>query len=177
MKPDEIHKILWMAVAAAALFVVSACSPVRTGRASGLALEGTSPEAHAAEAEQAGVAPEQEPEASEAGSAGGPPASAPQGMVAFQGSVFVASTELISNLWQRAGWRIGEQPVDTDAQELPPDCTLYPHQGVKDQWVGRCTGYILVPQEGAAHIAVVVINPDGSTSMVQVAPPGGNAPP
>jgi hypothetical protein len=98
----------------------------------------------------------------------------PEGMVNFEGDIFVASTNLVDKLWQMAGWRIGDQPVDTDGQDLPADCTLYPHLGVDNQWVGRCKGNILVPQAGAKHIAVVITHPDGSTTMVQVAPPPDN---
>lgn len=95
----------------------------------------------------------------------------PQGMVAFDGSLFVASTELIPDQWQMAGWRITDQPIDTDKQAAPADCTLYPHLGVADQWVGSCNGHVLIPQAGASNIAVILTNPDGSTTMVQVAPP------
>ena len=96
---------------------------------------------------------------------------AQQGMVAFDGSLFVASTELIPDQWRMAGWRISDQPIDTEKQSAPSDCTLYPHLGVADQWVGSCKGHVLIPQTGASNIAVILTHPDGSTTMVQVAPP------
>jgi hypothetical protein len=92
-------------------------------------------------------------------------------MLAFEGNVFVATTELVTGLWQSAGWSIGQEPVDTDPDDLPADCTLYPHEGVENQWVGRCLGYILIPQAGARDIAVIVTDETGGTTMVQVAPP------
>lgn len=91
-------------------------------------------------------------------------------MVAFDGVVFVATTELDKYLWQIAGWRISEKNLDTENIDIPQDCTLYPHHGVADQWVGSCSGYILVPRNGAKHIAVMVTDEKGSTNMVQVAP-------
>jgi hypothetical protein len=93
-----------------------------------------------------------------------------QGMIAFQGNIFVAASGLIDQSWQNAGWQIGKQPLDTDAGEAPADCILYPHLGVENQWVGRCKGSILVPAAGAAHIAVMITGSDGETTMVQVAP-------
>ncbi len=96
--------------------------------------------------------------------------SLPAGMVAFDGLVFVASTEPIPDRWQLAGWRIGSQSQATDDDQVPPDCTLYPHLGVEDQWIGSCFGYILVPKDGASHIAVMHTPPDGTTILVQVAP-------
>jgi hypothetical protein len=101
----------------------------------------------------------------------------PDGMVAFEGTVFVALTEPVASRWLSAGWRIAEQPVDTDAQQAPLDCSLYPHSGVQDQWVGGCRGYVLIPHDGAQHIAVMVTNPDGSSTMVQIAPPPGGVNP
>jgi hypothetical protein len=95
----------------------------------------------------------------------------PDGMVAFEGTVYVALTKPVTNRWQSAGWRIAEQPVDTDTQQAPLDCSLYPHSGVQDQWIGGCRGFVLIPPDGAQHIAVVVTNPDGSSTMVQIAPP------
>jgi hypothetical protein len=91
-------------------------------------------------------------------------------MVAFNGVVFVATIDLDKYLWQIAGWRISEQYLDTENKDIPQDCTLYPHHGVSDQWVGSCSGYILVPRHGAKHIAVMVTDEKGSTNMVQVAP-------
>ena len=91
-------------------------------------------------------------------------------MVSFEGIVFVATTDLDEYLWQIAGWRISAQGINTDNSDLPQDCTLYPHDGVTDQWVGSCSGYILVPRNGAKHIAVMVTDDNGSTNMVQVAP-------
>ena len=96
--------------------------------------------------------------------------SLPAGMVAFDGLVFVASTEPIPDRWQLAGWRIGSQSQATDDDQVPPDCTLYPHLGVEGQWIGSCFGYILVPKDGANHIAVMHTPPDGTTILVQVAP-------
>ena len=95
----------------------------------------------------------------------------PEGMVAFEGTIYVALTEPIESRWQSAGWRISDQPLDTDAQQAPADCSLYPHSGVQNQWVGACRGYVLVPQDGADHIAVMITNPDGSFTPVQIAPP------
>jgi len=92
-------------------------------------------------------------------------------MAVFEGSVFVATTDLVTNLWIVAGWSISDQPLDTESQEVPNDCTLYPHSGVPSQWIGSCSGYILVPRAGATHIGVMVTNPDGSTTMFQIAPP------
>lgn len=91
-------------------------------------------------------------------------------MVAFDGVVFVATTDLDKYLWQIAGWRISDKYLDTENTDIPQDCTLYPHDGVSDQWVGSCSGYILVPRHGAKHIAVMVTDEKGSTNMVQVAP-------
>lgn len=94
-----------------------------------------------------------------------------QEIAEFKGQVFVASTKVVETLWESSGWSISRIPIDTTSQEVPDDCTLYPHAGVKDQWVGSCTGHILVPRTGAKHIAVMLIAPDGTTSMIQVAPP------
>lgn len=100
--------------------------------------------------------------------------SIPEDMVAFEGTIFVASDELVTERWKMAGWRIADQPLDTEIQEPPPDCTLYPHLGVEDQWVGSCSGYVLVPRDGAQHIDVILFNSDGSTSSFQVAPEPNN---
>lgn len=97
--------------------------------------------------------------------------------VSFQGNVFVAASMLAPELWQAAGWRVSDQPVDTDSTDLPADCTLYPHLGVVNQWVGRCNGNVLVPKNGAEHIAVMVTRENGESTMYQVAPdPGNNQP-
>lgn len=92
------------------------------------------------------------------------------GMVVFDGSVFVASTEPFKDLWQLAGWKIGNHNQATDDDQVPTDCTLYPHQGVEDQWIGSCQGHTFVPRNGASHIAVIHTNSDGETTLVQVAP-------
>ena len=92
-------------------------------------------------------------------------------LLAFEGRVFVASTKPENNLWQSAGWQISTQPVAGDGKSVPADCTLYPHQGVDDQWIGSCTGYTYIPRDGAHHIAVMHTQPDGTTRMIQVAPP------
>jgi len=92
-------------------------------------------------------------------------------LLAFDGSVFVASTRPLHHLWQAAGWRIAAQPADGGEGSIPVDCTLYPHQGVDDQWIGSCSGRTYIPRAGASHIAVMHTNLAGSTQMVQVAPP------
>lgn len=91
-------------------------------------------------------------------------------MVALEGEVFVTTTELVGDLWRMSGWNLSDAPIDTDQSSTPLDCTLYPHAGVEGQWVGGCRGYVLIPKNGAKHIAVVVTAPDGSTQMIQVAP-------
>lgn len=98
------------------------------------------------------------------------PSSPPQNMVAFEGEVFVTTTELVGDLWRMSGWNLSDAPIDTDQSSAPLDCTIYPHAGVDGQWVGGCRGYVLIPKNGAKHIAVVVTEPDGSTQMIQVAP-------
>ena len=103
--------------------------------------------------------------------------SAPNEMVTFQGTVFVATSDLIPQLWQEAGWRISDQPIDTDAGEVPVDCSLHPHAGVVDQWVGSCAGTVRVPKYGAQHIAAMVTAEDGTVTMIQVAPDPGNSAP
>lgn len=95
----------------------------------------------------------------------------PEGMLAFEGTVFVASTKPSNNRWHLAGWQIAVQPIIVEDDSIPADCTLYPHQGVDDQWIGSCTGYTIIPRDGATHIAVVHTQPDGTTTLVQVAPP------
>ena len=100
--------------------------------------------------------------------------STPQNMVAFEGTVFIASIQIVAERWKMAGWRVGNQPLNTENQEPPADCTLYPHLGVENQWVGSCSGYILVPRDGARHIDVMLTAEDGSTTLVQVAPPPSN---
>ena len=92
-------------------------------------------------------------------------------LVEFEGSVFVAITKPDNILWLSAGWQIATQPVAGDQDSVPTDCTLYPHQGVDDQWIGSCSGKTYIPRAGANHIAVVHTLPDGTTRMVQVAPP------
>lgn len=91
--------------------------------------------------------------------------------IPFNGEVFVATSTIISELWRQAGWGIGEVPIDTDAQQVPLDCVLYPHSGVENQWVGSCSGRVLIPKSGAKHIAVMLTDSNGKTTMVQVAPP------
>lgn len=97
--------------------------------------------------------------------------SPPADMVAFEGSVFVASTKPIVNHWHRAGWQIARQSLTVEVDQVPVDCTLYRHLGVEDQWIGSCSGYTLIPRDGASHIAVMHTQPDGTSSLVQVAPP------
>ena len=91
-------------------------------------------------------------------------------MVPFEGLVFVATTELDEYLWQIAGWQVSNQTIDTNNSDIPQDCTLYPHLGVSNQWIGSCTGYILIPRNGAKDIAVMITDIDGSTDLIQVAP-------
>jgi hypothetical protein len=97
--------------------------------------------------------------------------SQPNGMYAFEGRVFVASTHPADRRWQQAGWHVATQAITADRDTVPSDCTLYPHQGVDDQWIGSCTGNILIPQDGAENIAVMHTNKDGKTTLIQVAPP------
>ena len=92
-------------------------------------------------------------------------------LLTFDGSVFVASTRPLHRLWQAAGWRIAAQPAYGGEGSIPVDCTLYPHQGVDDQWIGSCSGRTYIPRAGASHIAVMHTDLAGSTHMVQVAPP------
>lgn len=91
-------------------------------------------------------------------------------MMLFEGSVFVASTKPITSRWQIAGWKIANIANTIDGDKAPQDCTLYPHQGVEDQWIGSCSGPTFIPTDGANHIAVMHTRPDGSTTLVQVAP-------
>jgi hypothetical protein len=91
-------------------------------------------------------------------------------IVVFEGSIFVASTDLVNERWLVAGWKISTQSIDTDSHPVPLDCTLYPHFGVENQWVGSCSGRVKVPQDGARNIAVMHTKVDGSTILVQVAP-------
>jgi hypothetical protein len=97
--------------------------------------------------------------------------SSPEGMYAFKGRVFVASTHPANKRWQQAGWQVATKAIVTDGDTIPEDCTLYPHQGVDNQWIGSCVGNILIPQDGADHIAVMHTREDGTTSLIQVAPP------
>jgi hypothetical protein len=94
----------------------------------------------------------------------------PEGMVGFEGSVFVALANVIQNRWVQAGWKISHKSINTDLEQLPSDCTLYPHEGVSNQWVGNCIGYVLVPKDGGSHISVMHTARDGNTTMVQIAP-------
>lgn len=94
----------------------------------------------------------------------------PEGMVGFEGSVFVALVNVIQDRWVQAGWQISNQSINTDFEQLPSDCTLYPHEGVSNQWVGTCIGYVLVPRDGGSHISVMHTARDGNTTMVQIAP-------
>ena len=71
--------------------------------------------------------------------------SPPADMVAFDGSVFVASTKPIVNHWHRAGWQITRQSLTVEVDQVPVDCTLYRHLGVENQWIGSCSGYTLIP--------------------------------
>lgn len=91
-------------------------------------------------------------------------------LVTFHGTAFVITTELSPGLWKASGWKLSGSPLDTDRDDIPLDCTLYPHASVNAQWIGGCTGNVRVPKQGAEHIAVMLINQDGSTSHVQVAP-------
>jgi len=91
-------------------------------------------------------------------------------MVPFEGLVFVATTELDEYLWQIAGWQVSNQTIDTNNSDIPQDCTLYPHHGVSNQWIGSCAGYILIPRNGAKDIAVMITDVNGSTDLIQVAP-------
>lgn len=91
-------------------------------------------------------------------------------MVPFEGLVFVATTELDEYLWQIAGWQVSNQTIDTNDSDIPQDCTLYPHLGVTNQWIGSCTGFILIPRNGAKDIAVMITDDSGSTDLIQVAP-------
>jgi hypothetical protein len=95
----------------------------------------------------------------------------PEDMVAFEGSVFVASTKPEGNHWVRAGWQIARKSLKFEVDQVPVDCTLYKHLGVEDQWIGSCSGYILIPRDGANHIAVMHTQPDGTSILVQVSPP------
>jgi hypothetical protein len=95
----------------------------------------------------------------------------PDNMIGFEGHVFVASTRPSKTRWQIAGWQIAVQPIVRDEESIPIDCTLYPHQGVDDQWIGSCAGYTYIPRDGANHIAVMHTQPDGTKRLIQVAPP------
>lgn len=94
-----------------------------------------------------------------------------EGMLAFEGSVFVASTKPTVSRWHLAGWQIARQSLTIEVDQVPVDCTLYRHRGVEDQWIGSCSGYTLIPSDGASHIAVMHTQPDGTSILVQVAPP------
>lgn len=94
----------------------------------------------------------------------------PEGMRIFEGEVFVASTKPKAGLWKSAGWKIAKHTQSTDGDDMPSDCTLYPHEGVEDQWIGNCSGNIYIPIDGAKHIAIVLTHPDGNTTHIQVSP-------
>ena len=94
-----------------------------------------------------------------------------EGMLAFDGSVFVASTKPTVSRWHLAGWQIARQSLTIEVDQVPVDCTLYRHLGVEDQWIGSCSGHTLIPRDGANHIAVMHTQPDGTSILVQVAPP------
>jgi hypothetical protein len=95
-------------------------------------------------------------------------------LISFDGTIFVATTIPIEELWKSAGWQVSDQAIDSDTQKMPTDCTLYKHEGVANQWIGQCSGNISIPQEGADHIAVIIIHPDGTKTYIQVAPPSNN---
>lgn len=98
-------------------------------------------------------------------------------MLSFEGSVFVASTNPLPNLWHLAGWQIANKSTPVSDDQVPLDCTLYPHQGVENQWIGSCFGDTWIPKNGASHIAVMHTPPDGDPIFVQVAPiPDGDEP-
>jgi len=159
-------KIIFIPVLLFILSLSSACSPVQISSASILTDAAQVPDSASSinPAEEAGA-----PISSKSQSSSNP-SQIPQGMAEFEGQVFVATTDLVAELWKSSGWAISDQPLDTNKQDIPEDCTLYPHSGVKNQWVGSCSGYILIPRSGAQHIAVMLTAPDGSTTMVQVAP-------
>jgi hypothetical protein len=156
------------------LILLSACSTLSDGssQSSGDSANFTSSAAAAAE-EQEEIQPGGESQ--QTGEASTPSRNAE--IVSFRGSVFVAASTMVPDLWQAAGWRVSDQPVDTDSADLPADCTMYPHLGVVNQWVGRCDGNVLIPKNGAEHIAVMVTDENGTNTMYQVAPdPGNNQP-
>jgi hypothetical protein len=93
-----------------------------------------------------------------------------EGMVVFEGSVFVASTNPLPDCWRMAGWQIASKSTAISDDQVPMDCTLYPHRGVENQWIGSCFGNTSIPEDGASHIAVMHTPPDGNTILVQVAP-------
>jgi hypothetical protein len=95
----------------------------------------------------------------------------PDNMIAFQGQVFVASTRPKFQRWYIAGWKVAKKPIRNADESVPADCTLYPHLGVEDQWIGSCSGFTSIPRDGANHIAVVHTDQDGTMTLVQVAPP------
>lgn len=92
-------------------------------------------------------------------------------LISFDGTIFVATTAPIKELWESAGWQVSSQSVNSDTQILPANCTLYKHEGVANQWIGQCSGKTSVPQEGAEHIAVIIISSNGTKTYIQVAPP------
>jgi hypothetical protein len=96
-----------------------------------------------------------------------------ENITVLEGDIFVSTTEILPELWGSTGWRIANKSWDTGEQDLPADCTLYPHSGAAGQWVGRCRGEVKIPAAGAANIAVMIAGPDGNLTMMQVAPPRG----
>ncbi|HZD57458.1 MAG TPA: hypothetical protein VE136_12075 [Anaerolineales bacterium] len=147
------------------LLLFSACSPLAGAGSSSLVESGIATDAE-------GVV--QEAADTDTLSPGDPAA---QDMVAFRGTVFVATSSIVESLWRLADWRISDQPVDTDEEDLPVDCSLHPHAGVANQWVGSCAGEVLVPKAGAQHIAVMLTDENGQVTMIQVAPDPGNSGP
>ncbi len=91
-------------------------------------------------------------------------------MYSFSGDIFIATSEPVKELWQKAGWGISHQSINTETQNIPKNCTLYQHEGVVNQWIGLCSGNVFIPQEGAEHIVVMIIHPDGTKTHIQVAP-------
>ena len=98
-------------------------------------------------------------------------------MQLFEGSVFVASTDPLPDLWHLAGWQIASKSTAVTDDQVPMDCTLYPPQGVENQWIGSCFGDTWIPKNGASHIAVMHTPSEGDPIFVQVAPtPDGDGP-
>lgn len=159
-------KFILLLVLAIILGIASACSPVQASSASLLPDAGISDSAILNRSTS-----EDDVGSSSRSQSSSDTSKMSREMAEFEGQVFVATTDLVEELWESSGWAISNQPLDTDTQDLPEDCTLHPHSGVKDQWVGSCSGYVLIPRSGAKHIAVMLTSLDGSTTMVQIAPP------